>query len=231
MSVLVIAAHPDDEVLGCGGTMARLAAEGQIVRCAIFGEGVTSRHRNRADADLNQIQALHATSRAVASLLGVHELLMLGLPDNRFDSIDLLDVVKQVEELVDRYKPSTIYTHSGGDLNVDHRVLHQAVLTATRPMAGQSVTDVFTFEIASSTEWAFGQFAPAFRPSVFFDISAHLDQKLQAMTMYESEARAFPHPRSSEALRAIARRWGSVVGLQAAEPFESVRQIRPLTKP
>jgi LmbE family N-acetylglucosaminyl deacetylase len=224
--VLVVAAHPDDEVLGCGGTIARLSAEGREVIIAIFGEGLTSRESDRKDANPVEVDALRARAKDVAGLLGAKELITFGLPDNRFDTVPLLDVVKRVEGLVDQFRPSLVFTHSGGDLNIDHVVLHRAVLTATRPMAGQSVKEIYAFEVASSTEWAFGQFAPAFRPGMFVDISTCLEKKVQAMERYESEARTFPHPRSAPALRAIAQRWGSVVGLEAAEPFELVRQIR-----
>jgi LmbE family N-acetylglucosaminyl deacetylase len=137
-----------------------------------------------------------------------------------------LEVVKLVEELVDRLKPDVIYTHHPGDLNVDHGVIHRAVLTATRPTAGQSVREIYAFEVPSSTEWAFGSLQPTFRPNVFVDVAATLETKIAAMACYGTESREFPHPRSSEALRALARRWGSVVGCDAAEAFELVRSVR-----
>lgn len=226
MNVLVVAAHPDDELLGCGGTAARLAREGHSVYIAILGEGITSRHQQRQGADPATIKALHASSQRVADLLGAKELSLHGLPDNRFDSLDLLDVIKIVEELVARWRPAAIYTHHGGDLNVDHQVVSRAVLTASRPVEGHPVRELYMFEIASSTEWAFQQLSPVFKPNVFVDISATLSLKLEGMRQYESEARPFPHPRSSEALTAIAQRWGSVAGCKAAEAFELVRLIR-----
>ena len=148
------------------------------------------------------------------------------LPDNRFDTVPLLDVIKIIEKLIEQLQPRIIYTHHGSDLNIDHAIVHRAVLTATRPLAGCSVREIYAFEVASSTEWAFGQFQPAFQPNVFVDISATLETKVQALTLYESEARLFPHPRSPEALRAIARRWGSAVGVEAAEAFQLVRGVR-----
>lgn len=226
MNVLVVAAHPDDELLGCGGTAARLAREGHWVSLAILGEGVTSRHQERTDADPAALQSLKAASQRVADLLGAKELSLHGLPDNRFDSIPLLDVIKIVEQLVERWRPAAVYTHHGGDLNVDHQVVSRAVLTATRPLEGNPVRDLYMFEIPSSTEWAFQQLSPVFKPSVFVDISETLDLKAQGMQQYESEARSFPHPRSGEALRAIAQRWGSVAGCKAAEAFELVRSLR-----
>lgn len=228
MTVLAIVAHPDDEVLGCGGTIARLAQEGHDVYIAILGEGLTSRYQQREQADQALVEELHARSRQVAELLGARDVFLYSLPDNRFDTVPLLDVIKIIEELVERLQPQVIYIHHSGDLNVDHVVLHRAVLTATRPVAGCPVKEIYAFEVPSSTEWAFGQFQPAFRPNVFVDISTTLETKVQAMALYESEARPFPHPRSPEALRASARRWGSVVGVKAAEAFELVRRVQGL---
>lgn len=226
MKTLVIAAHPDDEVLGCGGTIARLAAEGHAVFIGILGEGITSRYEQRDQADPQDIQRLHGQSLAVANLLGAKDLLLAGLPDNRFDTLPLLEIVKVIEGWIERLQPQIVYTQHGGDLNIDHVQVYRATMTATRPMAGRPVKTVYGYPVASSTEWAFQQFSPAFRPNVFMDISAQLEVKIQAMQLYESEARAFPHPRSPEALRVGAQHWGTLVGLQAAEAFELLRDIR-----
>jgi LmbE family N-acetylglucosaminyl deacetylase len=225
--VLVIAAHPDDEVLGCGGTAARLVNEGREVHFAILGEGITSRHAQRDAADADQLTRLHRQAHAAAAKVGVKNVHLHNLPDNRLDTIALLDVVKLVEGLIERIQPQVIYTHHAGDLNVDHGIIHRAVLTATRPIAGQPVREIYAFEVPSSTEWAFQRLEPTFRPNVFVDIEATIEAKVAAMECYESEARVFPHPRSPEALRALAIRWGSVVGCAAAEAFELVRSIRP----
>jgi LmbE family N-acetylglucosaminyl deacetylase len=225
MKILVIAAHPDDEVLGCGGTIARLAQEGQQIYIAILGEGITSRYKQPEQAALASVQTLHSNSQRVAELLGAKDLFMYNLPDNRFDTVPLLDIAKNIEELIEQLKPEIIYTQHGGDLNIDHELIYRATLTATRPMIGQSVKTVYAYEVASSTEWAFQKFSPIFQPNVFVDISNTLDIKIQAMQLYESEVRSFPHPRSAEALRAIANRWGSVIGRESAEAFELVRNI------
>src|SRR5580698_2109730 len=200
-SILVVAAHPDDEILGCGGTMARLAGEGDEVRIAILAEGMSSRYERREDTDQQQLRHLHARAQQAADKVGAKELVLCKLPDNRLDTVPLLDVVKLVEDLVTRFRPEVIYTHHPGDLNVDHGVVHRAVLTATRPVEGQTVCDIYAFEVASSKEWAFQRLEPSFRPNVFLDVSATLEIKIQAMACYESEARKFPHPRSPEALR------------------------------
>ena len=226
-SVLVVAAHPDDEILGCGGTMTRLAREGHQVRIAILAEGMSSRYAHREDADPRQLQHLHARAQQAADKVGAKEVVLCKLPDNRLDTVPLLEVVKQVEELVARFRPEVIYTHHPGDLNVDHGVVHRAVLTATRPVPGQCVKEIYAFEVPSSTEWAFQRLEPLFRPSVFVDITETLETKIEALTCYDTETRKFPHPRSAEALRAIAKRWGSVVGLPAVEAFELIRSVRP----
>jgi LmbE family N-acetylglucosaminyl deacetylase len=226
MNVLVVAAHPDDELLGCGGTAARLSREGHSVYMAILGEGITSRHTERGGADPENLKNLSECSQRVADLLGVKELSLHGLPDNRFDSLDLLDVIKVVEGLVDRWCPAAVYTHHGGDLNVDHQVVSRAVLTAARPMEGRPVKELYMFEIASSTEWAFQQLAPPFKPNVFVNIESTLPLKLEGMRQYEGEVRRFPHPRSPEALKVIAERWGSVAGCKAAEAFEAAFLLR-----
>jgi LmbE family N-acetylglucosaminyl deacetylase len=226
-SILVVAAHPDDEILGCGGTMARFARDGHEVRIAILAEGMSSRYARREDADPEQLQHLHARAQQAADRVGAKELVLCKLPDNRLDTVPLLDVVKLVEGLVMQFRPEVIYTHHPGDLNVDHGVVHRAVLTATRPVAGQCVKEIYSFEVPSSTEWAFQALQPVFRPNVFVDITDSLETKIEALACYDTEMRKFPHPRSTEALRAIAARWGSVAGLQAAEVFELVRSVRP----
>jgi LmbE family N-acetylglucosaminyl deacetylase len=226
MRILVVAAHPDDEILGCGGTIARLAREGHEVRIAILAEGMSSRYAHREDVDPRQLQKLHTRAQQAADKVGAKEVVLSKLPDNRLDTVPLLDVVKLVEELVARFRPEAIYTHHPGDLNVDHGVVHRAVLTATRPLAGQCVSEIYAFEVPSSTEWAFQRLEPSFRPSVFVDITETLEMKIEALACYDTEVRKFPHPRSPEALRAIAARWGSVAGLPAAEAFELIRSVR-----
>jgi LmbE family N-acetylglucosaminyl deacetylase len=226
MNILVVAAHPDDEVLGCGGTMARLSAEKHDVFVAILGEGVTSRKAQRDQADAATVKQLQDRSHEVAAIVGAKDLFMFSLPDNRFDTVPMLDVVKTIEELIARLKPQVVYTQHGGDLNIDHAVTFRATLTATRPIVGSPVSTVYAYEVPSATEWAFQKFSPQFQPNVFVDIGSTLETKVRAMQTYETEARAFPHPRSPEALRAIALRWGSVAGLPAAEAFELIRLVQ-----
>lgn len=223
-TILVLAAHPDDEVLGCGASMARWVAEGCRVHVRILGEGVTSRYADPGDAPREDLAALHEHAVQAGAILGVTDVRVHGLPDNRFDSVPLLNVVHVIEKWVEELSPDVVYTQHGGDLNVDHAVTFRATLTATRPVEGCPVREVYAYEVASSTEWAFGRFEPRFTPDTFVDVTDTLDRKIRAMEIYESEARPFPHPRSARALEAAALRWGSVVGCGAAEPFETIRR-------
>jgi LmbE family N-acetylglucosaminyl deacetylase len=226
MKILVVAAHPDDEVLGCGATIARLHEEGHRIRIAILGEGITSRYADRRLVEPHLIDDLQNCSRKAIKLLGVDEVAYFELPDNRFDTLPLLELTKRVEGLIEEFQPELIFTQHPGDLNLDHALTARAVLTASRPVAGQCVKEIYTFEAPSSTEWAFRKTGDPFAANVFYDISAHLDQKLAAMEQYDSEARPFPHPRSPEALRARAQLWGTVAGCPAAEAFELIRSLR-----
>jgi len=225
VTVLVVAAHPDDEVLGAGGAMARFAAEGRDVHTLILGEGITSRAPTRGGADPTELAALVRASHEAAQRLGTRAPVLGRLPDNRFDHVDLLDVVKRVEDQLAEIRPTLVLTHHVGDLNVDHQITARAVLAATRPQPGQTVRTLMSFEVASATEWAYGSTIP-FQPSVFLDITATLDTKLHALGAYESEMRPFPHARSVEGIRAQATRWGTTVGVAAAEAFQLLRAVR-----
>ena len=222
MNVLVVAAHPDDEILGGGATFARLAREGHSVHLAVLGEGLTS----RGETSGKELEELHGAQTAAAFAVGANGHSQHGLPDNRFDTVALLDVVQVVEKLIEHHAPEAIYTHHAGDLNVDHRITAQAVLTATRQMEGTSVREVLAFEVPSSTEWTLGQIDPVFTPNVFVDVTETLEAKFEALECYASEMRPYPHPRSREAIEAIAKRWGSVAGCHAAEAFQLVRSVR-----
>jgi LmbE family N-acetylglucosaminyl deacetylase len=226
MNILITAAHPDDEVLGCGGTIARMTAAGNKVFIAILGEGITSRYKQREEADQFLLESLRERSHRVKCLLGAADLFMFDLPDNRFDTVPLLDITKLVEELIDKVRPDIVYTHHAGDLNMDHVITHRAVLTATRPAASCLVKTMYAYEVPSSTDWGFSQFHPVFRPNAFVDISSTLERKIEAMQIYDGEVRPFPHPRSAEALRAIVHARGSSIGATAAEAFELIRSIR-----
>lgn len=224
--MLVVAAHPDDEVLGCGGTIARNADAGVQVQVLIVAEGATSRlqHRDRIKAG-NDLSALSQAAQSAGSILGAAGVELLDLPDNRLDSLDRLDLIKPIEERIDRHKPEVVYVHHSGDVNVDHRRLHEAVVTACRPTPGQTVQRLLSYEVASSTEWQPPGSAQTFQPNCFVDISAHWERKRQALEAYSSEMRAWPHARSIDALEHLARWRGAQVGVKAAEAFCLLRQL------
>ena len=225
-TVLIVASHPDDEILGVGGTAAVHAARGDRVVTMIMAEGATSRDPVRdAKAREPELAALKAAAAAAAKALGLEPPRFGGLPDNRMDGCELLDVVKIVETLIADVEPDVIYTHHGADLNVDHRITHQAVLTACRPLPGTKPRAIYSFETVSSTEWSSADVGPAFRPQLYIDISPVLDRKLKALGAYQGEMRAFPHARSIDAVAALARLRGSQAGCHAAEAFMLLRQV------
>ncbi|YAG11728.1 GlcNAc-PI de-N-acetylase [Nostoc sp. DSM 114161] len=224
--VLVIGAHPDDEVLGCGGTIAKHIQQGDRVDVLILAEGATSRTPQRDRQKLqNELSALAEAAHQASEILGVTSLKLHDFPDNRMDSCNLLDIIKVIEQEIIKYQPDTIYTHHNGDVNIDHRRIHEAVITATRPIPGSTVKTLLFFEVASSTEWQTPGSAPAFTPNWFVDISETLSLKLKALVVYESEMRPWPHARSMEALEHLARWRGASVGLKAAEAFVLGRNL------
>jgi LmbE family N-acetylglucosaminyl deacetylase len=219
LRVLAIVAHPDDEVLGAGGTLAHHASAGDQVHIAFLSDGVSSR-----GDDHSAMKRRAAAAKQAADCLGARAPRFLGFPDNRLDTIALLDVVKAVEAVLAEVRPHTIYTHHAGDLNVDHGLCHRAVMTACRPLPGSPVRRIFAMEVVSSTEWAL-QESSAFVPTHFVDISAKRAVKQRALEAYGEEMRSFPHPRSHENIDALARWRGASVGLERAEAFLVLRDI------
>ncbi len=226
-TVLVVAAHPDDEVLGCGGTIARHVMEGDRVSVLIVAEGATSRKGGEeADGASDEVDRLKQAACQVSDILGYDDPTFLCFPDNRLDRGDLLDVIKPIEAVIQEVDPDIIYTHHGGDLNVDHRIVHQAVITATRPMPGTHKRSIYCFETLSSTEWSVPSVdQTGFRPVRYVDISQQLEQKMEALEAYADEMRPFPHPRSMEGVRHLAGFRGCSVGCMAAEAFVVIREL------
>ncbi|MBL4933550.1 PIG-L deacetylase family protein [Clostridium paridis] len=223
-NILVIAAHPDDEILGVGATVAKHVNNGDRCFALVLGEGITSRYENKNQVNNIEVEDLHKDANGVAKIIGYEDLYLENLPDNRFDSLNLLDIIKVIEAYLNKLKPDIIYTHHGGDLNIDHKKIYEAVLTATRPINKEQVKEIYCFETVSSTEWNF-EYKNSFRPNYFVDVTETLNKKLKAMKYYKSEIRDFPHPRSLESLVASAKVWGSVIGVKYAEAFEVVRII------
>lgn len=222
--VLIVAAHPDDEILGVGGTIRKHVQAGDEVNVIILGEGLTSRTNKREDTEKNNIDKLNESANKAMKLIGYKKLYLEKLPDNRFDSIDLVDIIKIIERHIFVLKPDIVYTHYCMDLNLDHRITFQAVITACRPIGDYSVKEIYAFETPSSTEWNFKN-GNVFNPNVFIDIKDTIDIKLDAMECYETEIRDYPHPRSLKALEIIAAKWGTVVGKEYVEAFELIRKI------
>lgn len=224
--VLVVAAHPDDELLGVGGTVAKNVAEGNEVYAFILGEGQTSRGMERATVSRRVVEELYGNTLESARIIGYEDVYFGNLPDNRFDQMDLLDVVKLVEQKINEIGPEIVYTHYSGDLNIDHEITARAVLTATRPMEKCPVKEIYAFETLSSTEWNFDCSSyKGFMPNTYVDISDFYDKKEEAMKCYVSELCEWPHPRSLEGLDSLSKYRGMTVGMNRAEAFMLIRKL------
>ena len=226
-TILVVAAHPDDEVLGCGGSIAKWTASGHIVHVLIMAEGATSRSSIRdRKVKREELSLLEKSANSAGKILGVASVKLLDFPDNRMDSLDRLDIIKAIEEEIKRLKPHTVVTHHCGDVNIDHRITHEAVVTACRPQPGHSVRLLLAFEIMSSTEWQPPGSNFVFQPNWFEDVVKTFDFKIKALDCYQSEMREWPHPRSLNNIKNLAQYRGSMVGCEFAEAFMLLRIIQ-----
>lgn len=220
--VLIVVAHPDDEVLGCGATIARLVSEGYKAYCLFLGNGKASRYE-KMSSKLKQEQAvLRKEAQGAADMLGISKIYFKDYPDQQYETVPFLNIVKSVEEIKNKIQPGVIFTHHRGDLNLDHQIVFKAVLTACRPVKGECVKDIYSFAVLSSTEW---NASTPFVPNVFVGVEDTFHQNTLALKAYKSETREFPHPRSEKALKINAQRWGSVVGKNLVEAFELIRGI------
>lgn len=227
--IMVVAAHPDDELLGLGATMHKLIKEyGAQVHVIILGEGITSRSDTRDTEKWKEVlEEHHSNINAAGKHIGYKSIHTYNFADNRFDSHALLDIVKVVEKEKEEFKPEIIFTHNAGDLNIDHQLTFQAVMTATRPMEDEEVTTIICFETSSATDWQYSNHPEQFHPNYYVAIGEEdLQAKLDAMSEYKFENRPYPHPRSLKALRTLAEYRGYTSGNQLAEAFEIVRLIQ-----
>lgn len=226
---MIVVAHPDDELLGLGATMHKLIHETNVLtHVVILGEGITSRSDVR-DAEMwkAELEIHHNNIKQAQKAIGYHSVSTYNFPDNRFDTVALLDIIKVIEKEKAVFQPDVIFTHHGGDVNVDHQRTFEAVITACRPMAHERVKTIITFETPSGTEWRSPTDPRHFLPNLFFAVTRdNLEAKIKAMESYEFEKRAYPHPRSPEALNIQAQRWGVSVGCEYAEAFCLVRLIQ-----
>lgn len=219
MNVLVLAAHPDDEILGLGATVARHAGAGDAVTSVVVSEGASARYEGSVAS------VLISSGRAAARVLGVGEIRFLGLRDQHLDDGPILDVIQPIERVLAELRPDLVYTHHWGDLNRDHRIVSEAVMVACRPVGDRPPSKVLMFETPSATEWTWPEPGMAFLPNHFVDVTATIEKKLQAMACYRTELRPAPHPRSLESLRARAQYWGQIVNAPYAEAFVLAREV------
>lgn len=213
----MVAAHPDDEVLGCGATISRLVKEGGSAFCLLLNKGRSKQtsQNNKANS-LAQKEAIQASK-----VLGISKVLLLDLPDQKYDTVPFLDIVQQIEKIKQEAKPDIVFTHHPSDLNLDHKVTSRAVLTAFRPLKGERVKKIYGFDVQEASRWL----ESGFVPNVFFDVSAVFNKKILALKAYKSELKQYPHPRSSESIETIAKYWGIVSGQTMSEAFVLLRHL------
>lgn len=217
--VVVIGAHPDDELLGAGGTLVRHVLAGDEVHAIVVADGAGSRY----PAEL--ALTLEKQAHRAAEVIGFTSLRFMSLPDQRLDTVPLIELTQRLEGVLDEIDPATVYTHFPEDVNADHRLVARCTWTACRPYARPGVRRFAAFETPSSTEWAWPMPGTELRPNLFVDVTDTLEAKVAAMECYETELRDYPHPRSARALRERAAYWGSHVGWTAAEPFVLLREL------
>lgn len=213
--VLVIAAHPDDELLGCGGTVAKHATEGDEVRTIIMCEGESLRYKGM---NVNQSVAIEEANK----ILGVKHVYHLKFPDQKLDTFSLVDIITPIEDIIEEYQPQIVYCQFGGDINRDHQILSEAAMVALRPIVG-FIEEFYQFYTVGSTEWAYPK---TYHPDTWVDIKDYLDTKLKAFSCYTSEIREWPHPRSLKSLEYLAYYTGSTCCLEAAESFVTIRRVK-----
>ncbi len=225
MSVLVVAAHPDDEILGCGGTISKLSKEGYQVNILFISDGESSR-KIKTDEIKKRIKKRYSDAKKANKIIGSNELFFLSFPDNQLDTIPRLKIIKKIEDIIIKTKPHTVFTHSNSDVNIDHRIVHESVLVACRPKPASIIKKLLFYEIPSSTEWSTPNSFMTFTPNYFYDISNTIKTKLKAFEAYENEIEKYPHPRSIKAIKALSEWRGASAGLLAAEAFSIGRIIK-----
>jgi len=221
MKNLIISAHPDDEVLGCGGLIKKFS-QYEDFYVVILSGGADTRYEKSMENVLRN-NAIKANKS-----LGTKEVFFENLPNQKMDNMPILEITQTIEKYIAMLKPDRVFTHHVGDLNKDHQVIAEATFTATRPIVGQVVKEVYSYNVPSSTEWNFIEGAKVFVPNVFIDIKNELSSKLEAMECYESECRDYPHPRNPKSLKAHANYWGLISGYEFAEPFKLIRKLGTL---
>ncbi|MDD5120702.1 MAG: PIG-L family deacetylase [Candidatus Omnitrophica bacterium] len=220
MSVLIVAAHPDDEILGCGGFISKMQKRGVNCFSLILTDGATGRYKPAKK------KALAKYALAANKVIGASNVFFEDFPNQKLDEVSITSIIKAIERYIKRLGVDCVFTHHGRDLNIDHRIIYDATITACRPLPGQQVKTLYTYMVASSTEWNRYEKDDIFVPNVFLDISEEIETKIRAMKCYKTECRLYPHPRSSKAIRAYAHYQGLTVGLEYAESFRLIRDMR-----
>lgn len=212
-NILILAAHPDDETLGCGATISKLSSDGHNIQLLTFTDGVGSRRLGEENRNPKLKQ--------IASILGISNFNSGNFPDNAMDSVPLLDICKFIESNVN-YQPDIIFTHFIGDLNIDHQIVTKAALTVFRPQNGHKMK-IYSYHVPSSTDY---------NPTTYFDANSYIEvseldvkNKIQALHIYDEEMRTYPHSRSYENVENLIKIWGSEVGLLFCEKFKLIREI------
>lgn len=222
MRILVIAAHPDDEVLGVGGTMARYAENGDEVYTLILTDGSSTQYKN----DKEKLNVKKEQAKKANQILGVEEVIFKNLPDMKLDTVSHIEINKNIEEEVRRIKPDIIFTHHKSDVNKDHNLIYESTLVATRPVDDYSVKELYTYETLSSTEWTSNDSEDIFKPNTYININEQFSKKVKSLKAYKTEIRDYPHPRSIKGMDIFNSMRGLAVGLRKAEAFNLIRRIK-----
>ena len=220
--ILVVASHPDDEILGCGGTLYKLKKKGAKISVLFLSDGESSR---KTVNTVKLIQERKKQAKKAAKIIGIKNLIFGNFPDNSMDTVPILKIIQFIEKQIKAIKPDTIFTHFENDLNIDHQITNKAVATACRPLKNQSVKSILFFEILSSSEWDISNKNKNFKPNYFVDISKSLKFKIKALKCYKKEIKKWPHPRSIQGVNLLSKNRGSAVGFLNAEAFILGRHI------
>jgi len=217
--ILVVCAHPDDETLGMGGTIALYSKRNDEVFVLIFTEGESARGKK-----LSKILRRKNQAKKACEILGIKKIKFLNYADQKLDTIALSDLSKKIELVVKEWNPEIVYTHFWNDINQDHRQVYEATSIAVRPLPSSKISQFIVFETPSSTEWSSKK--KSFTPNLFVNVKKTLKIKIEAFEQYKNEIMQYPHPRSKEGVMNRAKYWGNIVGMEFAEPFMIVRELR-----